>query len=429
MKREISLFVEKCIICQQVKAKHQKPSGPLNPLEIPEWKWEKIAMDFVVGFLKSMEGHDAIWVIVDRLTKFAHFLPIRMNCSMDQFAQLYVKEIVRLHGIPTSIVSDRDPRFTSKFWKSMQGAMGTTLNFSTAYHPQSDGQSERTIQILEDMLRACVLDLGGSWESHLSLVEFAYNNSFQTTIGMAPYEALYGRRLAPIKGVLRFGKKGKLRPRFIGPFEILDRIGNVAYRLALPPRLSVVHNVFHVSMLRKYVHDSEHVISYDSLEVQKHLTYEETPLEIVERKTHALRNKEIALVKVQWKNHGVEGATWEKEEEIKAKLDRVVWTRRRLIERCLRGHHLEFYEMIINERLERNMLCMLLYMKTMVRIYQTTRKATAYRAALNRRSIIQSYENFVTDPTRPLVEHVQDIYEKCMAAVEAGLEITRILRL
>ncbi|XP_022847497.1 uncharacterized protein LOC111370015 [Olea europaea var. sylvestris] len=107
--------------------------------------------------------------------------------------------------------------------------------------------------------------------------------------------------MAPIKGVLRFGKKGKLRPRFIGPFEILDRIGNVAYRLALPPRLSVVHNVFHVSMLRKYVHDSEHVISYDSLEVQKHLTYEETPLEIVERKTHALRNKEIALVKVRWK--------------------------------------------------------------------------------------------------------------------------------
>ncbi|XP_022867791.1 uncharacterized protein LOC111387467 [Olea europaea var. sylvestris] len=126
-------------------------------------------------------------------------------------------------------------------------------------------------------------------------------------------------KVAPIKGVLRFGKKGKLRPRFIDPFEILDRIENVAYRLALPPRLSVVHNVFHVSMLRKYVHDLEHVISYDSLEVQKDLTYEETPLEIVERKTHALRNKEIALVKVRWKNHGVEEATWEKEEEIKAK--------------------------------------------------------------------------------------------------------------
>ncbi|XP_022868732.1 uncharacterized protein LOC111388279 [Olea europaea var. sylvestris] len=118
-------------------------------------------------------------------------------------------------------------------------------------------------------------------------------------------------KVAPIKRVLRFGKKGKLRPRFIGPFEILDKIGNVAYRPALPPRLSTVHNVFHVSMLRKYVHDPEYVISYDSLEVQKDLTYEETPLEIIEKKTHALRNKEIAMVKIRWKNHEVEKATWE----------------------------------------------------------------------------------------------------------------------
>jgi hypothetical protein len=126
-------------------------------------------------------------------------------------------------------------------------------------------------------------------------------------------------KVAPMKGVLRFGKKGKLRPRFIGPFEILDRIGNVAYRLALPPRLSTVHNVFHVSMLRKYVHDPEHVINYDTLEVQKDLTYEEAPMEIIERKVHALRNKEVALVKIRWKNHGIEEATWEKEDEIKTK--------------------------------------------------------------------------------------------------------------
>lgn len=126
--------------------------------------------------------------------KSGHFLSIRMTLNMNQLAQLYVREIVRLHGLPASIVSDRDPRFTSRFWKSLHVVMGTKLNFSTVYYPQTDGQSERTIQTLEDMLRACVLDLSGSWETHLPLVEFAYNNSFHATIGMAPYEALYGRR-------------------------------------------------------------------------------------------------------------------------------------------------------------------------------------------------------------------------------------------
>ena len=164
MKRSIGLYVQKCMVCQQVKAEHQKPAGLLNPLDIPEWKWENITMDFVVGFSKSARGNNAIWVIVDRLTKSAHFLPVKMTFSLDQLAQLYIKKVVRLHRVPVSIVLDRDPKFTSKFWKSLQGAMGTKLNFSTAYHPQSDGQSERTIQTLEDMLRTCVLDLGGNWE-------------------------------------------------------------------------------------------------------------------------------------------------------------------------------------------------------------------------------------------------------------------------
>jgi hypothetical protein len=129
---------------------------------------------------------------VDRLTKSAHFLPIKITGSLEKLANLYVREIVRLHGVPISIVLDGDPRFTSKFWEKLQSAMGTKLNFSTAYHPQTDGQSEITIQTLEDMLRLCVLDFMGSWLRHLPLVEFAYSNSFQVTIGMAPYEALYG---------------------------------------------------------------------------------------------------------------------------------------------------------------------------------------------------------------------------------------------
>ena len=151
-------------------------------------------MDFVTRLPKSVKGHDAIWVIVDRLTKSSHFLPIKTTFSLDRLAQLYIMEIVRLHGVPISIVSDRDPRFTSKFWNNLHKAMGTKLDFSTAFHPQTDGQLERTIQTLEDMLRACVLDLKGSWEIHLPLIEFAYNNSYHSSIEMAPFEALYGQK-------------------------------------------------------------------------------------------------------------------------------------------------------------------------------------------------------------------------------------------
>ena len=145
-------------------------------------------MDFVSGFPLTQRKHDVIWVIVDRLTKSAHFLPIRLDYSMDRLADLYMNEIVRLHDIPVS------SRFTSRFWKELQSAFGTRLNFSTAFHPQTDGQSERVIQVLEDMLRGCVLDFLGNWDRYIPLMEFAYNNSYQSSIGMAPYEALYGRR-------------------------------------------------------------------------------------------------------------------------------------------------------------------------------------------------------------------------------------------
>ena len=151
-------------------------------------------MDFVSGLSRTLKGCDAIWVIVDQLTKSAHFLPVKTGYSIERLAQLYIDKIVRLHGIPISIVSDWDTRFVSQFWKSLHRAMRTKLEFSTAFHPQTDGQSERTIQILEDMLRACVQDLRGAWDEYLPLVEFAYNNSYQASIKMAPFEALYGRR-------------------------------------------------------------------------------------------------------------------------------------------------------------------------------------------------------------------------------------------
>jgi hypothetical protein len=158
MKKDVAIYVAKCLTCQKVKIEHQKPSGLLQPLEIPEWKWDSISMDFVMGLPRTQSKHDAIWVIIDRLTKSAHFLPIKTTYTLDRLAHLYIQEIVRLHGVPSSIISDRDPRFTSRFWGTLQKAFGTKLCFSTAYHPQTDGQTERTIQTLEDMLRACILE-------------------------------------------------------------------------------------------------------------------------------------------------------------------------------------------------------------------------------------------------------------------------------
>ncbi|MDV3201170.1 MAG: integrase zinc binding domain-containing protein, partial [Sweet potato little leaf phytoplasma] len=164
LKKDVADYVSRCLVCQKAKIAHQKPGGLLRSLDISEWKWDSIAMDFVSGFPRTTTGCEAIWVIVDRLTKCAHFIPVNMKYSMEKLTQLYIRDIVRLHGVPSSIVSDRDLRFLSRFWQSLQQALGTKLKFSTAYHLQTDGQTERTIQSLEDLLRACVLEQSGSWE-------------------------------------------------------------------------------------------------------------------------------------------------------------------------------------------------------------------------------------------------------------------------
>ncbi|GKA19348.1 putative reverse transcriptase domain-containing protein, partial [Tanacetum coccineum] len=156
--------------------------------------YERITMDFVSGLPRTPSGYDSIWVIVDRLTKSAHFLPTKKTDTMEKLTQLYLKEIVCRHGVPISIISDRDSHFTSRFWRSLQKPLGINLDMSTAYHPQTDGQSERTIQMLEDMLHAYVMDFGSSWDHHLPLVEFLYNNSYHVSIKAVPYEALYGRK-------------------------------------------------------------------------------------------------------------------------------------------------------------------------------------------------------------------------------------------
>ncbi|GJX69283.1 putative reverse transcriptase domain-containing protein [Tanacetum coccineum] len=194
MKAEIATYFSKCLMCAKVKAKYQKPSDLLVQPEIPQWKWENITMDFVTKLPKTVTGQDTIWVIIDRMTKSAHFVPIREDDPLEKLTRQYLKEVVSRHGVPVSIISDRDGRFALHFYRSLHKALGPRLDMSITYHPKTDGQSERTIQTLEDMLHACVLDFGKGWDKHLPLVEFSYNNSNHTSINSAPFEALYGRK-------------------------------------------------------------------------------------------------------------------------------------------------------------------------------------------------------------------------------------------
>jgi hypothetical protein len=304
-------------------------------------------MDFIVGLPRSQKGHDSIWVIVDRLTKVAHFILVKIAYTTSKLVDLYIDNILRLHGAPKTIVSDRGPQFIAKFWKSFHEAMGTTLDYITTFHPQTDGQTERVNQILEDLLRACVLTYGSDWEKSLSFAEFSYNNSYQASLKMSPFEALYGRKcttplmwsevgerqffgpvvikdaeeqvakirenlkiaqtrqksyadkrrrdlsfrvedyvylkVSPLRGTMRFHVKGKLAPRFVGPFKIVKRIGKLTYKLDLPPSLARVHPVFHVSQLRKCLRVPEEQVHTEALDLQDTLEYVEHPIKILDR--------------------------------------------------------------------------------------------------------------------------------------------------
>jgi hypothetical protein len=194
MKRDVAEYISLCDVCNRVKVGHQKPAGLLQPLPIPEWKWDNVGMDFITGLPRTKSGYDSIWVVVDRLTKVAHFIPVKTTYTSARLAKIYMNQIVCLHGVPKSIVSDRGTQFTSHFWHQLHESLGTRLEFSTTFHPQTDGQTERVNQILEDMLRACALDYGSSWDENLPYAEFSYNNSHQASIEMAPFEDLYGRK-------------------------------------------------------------------------------------------------------------------------------------------------------------------------------------------------------------------------------------------
>ncbi|GJZ92179.1 putative reverse transcriptase domain-containing protein [Tanacetum coccineum] len=359
MKADITTYVRKCLTCAKVKAEHQKPSGLLQQPEIPVWKWERITMDFIVGLPRTPSRYDSIWVIVDRLTKSAHFLPVKTTDSMEKLTQLYLKEIVCRHGVPILIISDRDNKFASRFWRSLQGALGTQLNMSTTYHPQTDGQSKRTIQTLEDMLRACVTDFKGSWDRHLPLVEFSYNNSYHASIKAVPFEALYGRKCRSPVCWSEVGDSQLTGPEMIrGTTEKIVQIKNwlltarsrqksyidvrrrplefnvgdkvmlkvspwkgiiLAYKLELPRELQGIHNTFHVSNLKKCLADESLVILLDEIQLDDKLHFIEEPVKIIDREVKRLKQSRIPIVKVCWNSRRGPEYTWDREDQMKSK--------------------------------------------------------------------------------------------------------------
>ncbi|GJV60342.1 reverse transcriptase domain-containing protein [Tanacetum coccineum] len=343
MKADIATYVSKCLTCAKVKAEHQRQSGLLVQPEIPQWKWDNITMDFVTKLPKSSQGYDTIWVIVDRLTKSAIFIPMKETDPLEKLARMYLKEVVTRHGIPVSIICDRDPRFASNFWRSLQKALGTSLDMSTAYHPQTDGQSERTIQTLEDMLRACVIDFGNGWVKHLPLVEFSYNNSYHASIKAAPFEALYGRKCRSPVCWAEVGEVQLTGPEIVQEttettkkiiqvkqrmqaardrqksyadlkrkpmeFEVGDKVMLKVFALGvkglyfwanegkLNPRV-----IRHFTCPTKEVYHADEplAVPLDGLHFDDKLQFVEEPIEITDREVKRLKRSRIPLVKVRW---------------------------------------------------------------------------------------------------------------------------------
>src|SRR4051812_37118627 len=339
-------------------------------------------MDFVTGFPLSWKKNNAIFVVIDNLSEVAHFFPVKDSISAAQLAELYTARVVSLHGIPKKISSDRGSLFTSKFWKAFQKAIGTTVVFSTAYHPQTSGQVEHVNQILEDMLRACVISFGMKWEEFLTYAEFSYNNSYQASLQAAPFKVLYGRkcrtplnwseagerqllspdvvqeakdrvkmirehlkaaqprqkayydkrhhgvafkvgewaylRVSPLRGTHRFGIKGKLAPRFVGPFRILKTQGPLAFRLELPDSLSMVHDVFHVSQLKQCFKQPEKAVDLGDIQLSADLSYPQRPVRVLETSERTTRNKTVKFMKLQWAHHSEKEATCEREDHLRS---------------------------------------------------------------------------------------------------------------
>nr|GEW26908.1 hypothetical protein [Tanacetum cinerariifolium] len=256
---------------------------------IAEDKWKKITMDFITKHPTTANDYDTIWVIADRLTKSAHFLPMRETDPMEKFMKVYMKEVVTGHGVPVSIISDRNGIFTSLLLNALHEAFGTHLDMSTAYHLKTNGQSERTIQTMEDMLRAYVLDFVKNWDRHLPRKPLKFQVGDRVMLKVSPW-----------KGVVHFGIRGKLNPRYVSPFKVIERVRIVAYKFKLLQQLSRVHNTFHVSNLKKCFSDESLVISWEELCVNEKLHFVEEPVEVMDREIKQLKRSRIPIIKLRW---------------------------------------------------------------------------------------------------------------------------------
>ncbi|WVZ85441.1 hypothetical protein U9M48_032370 [Paspalum notatum var. saurae] len=272
MKCEVAEYVALCDVCQRVKAEHQKPAGLLQLLKIPEWKWEEIGMDFILGLPRTQSGFDSIWVVVDRLTKVAHFIPVKTTYSGAKLAELYMSRIVCLHGVPKKIVFDHGTQFTSHFWKRLHESMDTKLNFSSAYHPQTDRQTEKTNQILEDMLRACAIQYGFVW--------YTVQDAFAL---------------------------GSTCPKIIENAERQVQMIRENLRIAQTRQKSYADH-------RR--RDLEFTV--DDLNVQDDLSYTKYPVQILETTERTTTNSVIKMCKVKWSHHTAEEATWKRENDLRA---------------------------------------------------------------------------------------------------------------
>ena len=366
--KDVNNYVKSCDTCQRNKAVTQAPAGLLKPIDVPRDRWDVVTMDFVGPLPTSVTGNNFIFVIIDKLTKMGHFVPCQTQMSASQIATLFFTHVVKLHGLPRVIISDRDSKFLSSFWTSLFSLMGTELRFSTAYHPQTYGQTERLNRTLEDTLRAYVSSSGTDWEQHLPAVEFAYNNSQHSVTKHSPFFLNYGRhprlphpvnnladqpnpsvstfvfRLMEALGTtrrrllrshermrstidpkrrpdtfsvgdwvllstknLRFrdGLTRKLVPRFVGPFKIVSCPSSVTYELQLPVNMKIFPK-FHIQLLKRYhSRGVPRSIAAPNVTSDNELTLE--PEYIIRSRFHPSGQRQCL---VKWKHFAVDDATW-----------------------------------------------------------------------------------------------------------------------
>lgn len=374
---DIQAYVGTCPACQHNKATNQKEAGLLQPLPIPSRKWESIGMDFIVQLPCTTAGHDSILVVIDRLSKLVHLIPTTTEATALDVANLVIKEVVKHHGLPSSIVSDRDSKFTSHFWGHVMASMGTKLKMSTSFHPQTDGQTERVNRMIQEYLRHFVSAEQDDWDELLPLAEFALNDSYQESIGTTPFYLTYGQHpnrpaiqtLTKAPGAnnwvsnidtaikrardliqaaqqrqkayanqrrreleLQVGQKvllstknirlkspgtHKLLPRYIGPFTVAKRVGNVAYQLELPSTMKM-HNVFHVSLLKPYHSDGSYQPPPPLFVLDDDLYYEvEAVLQHKDvRRKGVTKGYTTRYYLIKWKGYGHEHNTWEPEDNL-----------------------------------------------------------------------------------------------------------------